>query len=139
MAVNLDAPSRWPRAEFLADLRKAAKSGAGKRTGGGSAPPRDRQPQATASIPTTERHIDLAPEEVRILQVLARAHNEGTEEVPAVVLPEAAKLQAALFTYYADRLYRLGLIHVSVWSGGKDYKIKPPGIGWLLEHRALPE
>jgi len=130
-AVNLDAPKRWARAEFLADLRKAAKGSAGKSTGSGS--------RATASIPTTQDHIDLEPEEVRILQALAKAHDAGNEEVPEAVLPGLAKLQPAKCTYYADRLYRLGLIYISIWAEGKDYKIKPPGIGWLLEHRALPE
>ena len=35
------------------------------------------------SVPVRQPHIDLEPEEVRILQALAGAHDDGNEEVPA--------------------------------------------------------
>jgi len=136
-SVKLEVPKKWARAEFLADMRKAAQGLVGPSTGG--AVRRDREPRATVSVPVRQGHIDLEPEEVRILQALAQAHDAGNEEVPADVVPGLAKLKPTICTYHADRLFRLGLIYVQSWSGGKDYKIKPDGIGWLVEHRALPK
>lgn len=134
-ATGLTAPKGWSRAEFLTDMREGAHQTAKRGTG---TTPRGNEPRSVASLPERRGHIDLEPEQVRILQALARAHDEGREEVPADTLPGLTRLRPALCTYHADHLFRLGLIYVEVWSGGKDYKIKPSGIGWLVEHRALP-
>lgn len=134
-ATGLLAPKGWSRADFLAALRTAAKAGAEKTAGSTG---RERQPKPPDPPPRSDGRVDLEPEEVRILQVLARAHNHGNEYVRADALPGLTNLSPALCTYYTDRLQKRRLIHIAIWSEGKDYQIKPAGIGWLVEHRALP-
>jgi hypothetical protein len=134
-ATGYKAPKGWSRDRLLAEMRQATTKLADQAVRM-SSPGTLRRASAS---PTLKGHIDLTPEEVRILQTLAGQLNLGAEEVPSGDVPAMAKLKPADFAYHADKLRELRFIHLSVYSGGMDYRIMPPGIGWLKDHHAMPD
>jgi hypothetical protein len=123
-ATGLHPPSRWPVAQFLEDMRKAANA-IGVKTG----------PVVPAPVPGPE----LPQDQVRILQALAVVRNAGEEDVFDTVAARHSGVAPAAFTYHANELVKLKFAFVSHYGEGAHYRIAPAGSGWLLAHGAMPE
>jgi TIR domain-containing protein len=91
------------------------------------APPEDREGN------------DLEPEQVRILQALASAKNQGAD-IQLADLPSVAKIKPAPFTHYIDHLHKWQFIYIDRYTTGDDeVRLLPKGSKWLLDRNAMPD
>jgi hypothetical protein len=83
---------------------------------------------------------DRPPEQIAILQMLARFGNEyGDEYVDGPDAPGMCALKPMVFKHHAEQLDEDSLITSSYWGEGMHYKITGDGAGWLIEHGLMPE
>jgi plasmid stability protein len=82
---------------------------------------------------------DLEPEQVRILQALASAKNQGAD-IQLADLPSVAKIKPAAFTHYIDHLHKWQFIYIDRYTTGDDeVRLLPKGSKWLLDRNAMPD
>lgn len=121
--LRLERPRRLAFAEILNELRAAA----------------GRSPRPAAAPVTTAANPDLPPEQVRILQTLARAHDRGIEDVQLRQLADEAGIKPSAFTYHLDSLVELDYVYVGYYTRGEpDARLRPAGAEWLLKTNQMP-
>jgi hypothetical protein len=122
--LGLSPPSqRLDFAAMLKELRAAASKS-------------ESVPPPTASV---TKHVDLEPEEVEILRVIAAAENAGVGDVLLADLPAATHIKPAAFKHYIERLSELGFAHIDYLMHGRhEVRLMAAGAKWLMDHRAMP-
>jgi hypothetical protein len=127
-ALQIGHPQKYPFADFLKEMRDAARFSALL----------DVVHKSIVEMPSAN---DLPDEQVRILQALAAFGNQrGQDEYLST--EEAAgmsELRPMVFKHHAERLEEKELLHVAYWSEGRHYKISGAGAGWLIERNLMPE
>jgi hypothetical protein len=85
-------------------------------------------------------HDDLEPEQVRILQTLASAANQGQENMLLANLPTFADIKPAAFSHYINHLYKWQFVYIDRFTSGEDeVRLLPAGAKWLMDHNAMPD
>jgi hypothetical protein len=83
---------------------------------------------------------DLEPEQVCILQVLARALNQGRKDVLLADLPSAANIKPAALTHHIAHLHKWQFVYVDRYASGDDeVRLLPNGSKWLMDRNAMPD
>lgn len=129
-AVGLTVPARWPRADFLAEMRHAARqvvAGPARIAGEGSV------------IRAKPEDPGLPAEQIAILRALAEAQNGAHPALEVDQVPQRCGLKPAVYSHHAAQLQRRKLIAVEYSAYGNFVGITPDGNGWLIEHELMPE
>lgn len=126
-ATGLQAPKRWATDGFLADMRRASLN------------PAQRAHPIPATVKPAKTETDLPAEQVRILQVLARSMNGGTNEIKDDQAAQLSGLKPAVFAHHVKQLENKELVYVNYGMYGNYARITSDGSGWLIEHGQMPE
>ena len=94
-----------------------------------------------AEEPAGESQAEGLPEEqVRILQALATAQNQGQSNIRLSALADEADVKPAAFTHHIDRLNDLGYVHIDyLMHGEHEVRLVADGSKWLMDHDAMPD
>jgi hypothetical protein len=126
-ATGLRVPSRWPKKQFLSEMRTAVAASVRTASSAGVS--------AMAAVAIA----DLPQEAVQILKALAHAKNHGEEGVDEGEMPALCKLSAARVLHYGEQLVQLGFVRKDYSSVGTFYNITADGVGWLINAGEMPE
>jgi hypothetical protein len=82
----------------------------------------------------------LPEEQVRILQALATAQNQGQSCIGLSALAGEADVKPAAFTHHIDQLNDLGYVHIDyLMHGDHEVRLVADGSKWLLDNGAMPD
>lgn len=124
-AVEHKVARRWPRADFLRDLRAAA----GESTS-----------EPTAELATIIQKVEESgrpSEQIVILQLMAQHQDQRVEDVTCHDGASATAMSPSVFLYHVTKLVDEGLARDSIYMEERHYSITPDGVGWLIENGKL--
>jgi len=124
-AVGQKVSQRWPRPDFLRDLRTAA----GKLIAEAPAEP--------IAIPNV-MESDRPSEQVTVLQYLSVLQDRNSEETTCHEGARAIGMSASVFLYHVTKLLEEHLAQDLYYAGDRHYCITPAGAGWLIENGKMP-
>jgi hypothetical protein len=114
-------PTRLAFAEMLTELRDVAA--------GIKSPP--------ASPTPASQELDLHPDQVKILRLLAEMADSGIKESRLDLLPSQTGVKPSAFTHHIAALEKRRFVHIARYSHGQnEVRLIAGGSKWLLDHKA---
>jgi hypothetical protein len=135
MATSYKVPKGWSRENFLMAMRQASGSHTAKIT---RAPTPSARKVQLAGIEPFPSEVTLPPEQIQIMQELARAHNAGREDLNPAAICFACKIAPAILKYHAKELVKRKFTHDSYYAGEVHYSLTADGAGWLIQNGQMP-
>ena len=124
-AVGHKVSRRWPRADFLTELRTVADHSTTEPT-----------PEPASVLKAFES--GRVSEQITILQLLSQLQDQHIEDITCHDGATMLSMSPSVFLYHATQLVNEGLARDSLYMDESHYSITPDGVGWLMENGQMP-